>query len=163
MRTAEKPLPKFDKATGKWVVKNWDGTVAGLKGDERQFDDLEENADAATTEDAIMTEAAEEVESSQQRHTTPFARIDAVAAHSPAEEAGLQEGDLMLQFGPINHTNHKDMAAIGELVPEAAGTQEHIDVTILRNETDMIQLQLTPRPWNGRGLLGCHIVRYKPE
>ena len=30
-RKAPKPKPKFDKASGKWVVCNWDGTVAGVE------------------------------------------------------------------------------------------------------------------------------------
>ena len=41
LRTAPKPKPKFDPITNQWVVKSWDGTVAGIQdGDKRQFDDL---------------------------------------------------------------------------------------------------------------------------
>jgi hypothetical protein len=36
---AEKPKPRLDpESTGKWVVMNWDGTVAGVAGgDKRHF------------------------------------------------------------------------------------------------------------------------------
>jgi hypothetical protein len=167
MREAPKPRPKFDKVTGKWVVKNWDGTVAGIpNGEQRSFDGLEETnlaVGVASTTIQDTTAAEEDAVMAESQHTIPFARINAVAAHSPANEAGLQEGDLMLEFGPINHTNHKGLMAIGELVPEVASNQEQIDVTILRNGNETVKLQLKPRPWDGRGLLGCHIVKYTPE
>ena len=41
MRLARKPRPKYDNVTGKWVVKNWDGSVAGIEGgDNIMFDDI---------------------------------------------------------------------------------------------------------------------------
>jgi hypothetical protein len=41
-RRAIKPKPKFDKASGKWVVCNWDGTVAGIEnGHLRSFENLD--------------------------------------------------------------------------------------------------------------------------
>jgi hypothetical protein len=32
------PKPKYDPAPGKWVIRNWDGTVAGVNnGDQGRF------------------------------------------------------------------------------------------------------------------------------
>ena len=33
-RLAPKPKPKFDPKSGKWVVKSWDGSVAGVENGE---------------------------------------------------------------------------------------------------------------------------------
>merc|ERR1712194_965544 len=43
-RLAPKPQPKYDAATGKWVVKNWDGSVSGVAGGDRlRFETLSQN------------------------------------------------------------------------------------------------------------------------
>lgn len=167
-RMAEKPKPKLDPKTGKWVVMNWDGTVAGVAGgDKRHFDSLEQ--DEMTEEDV-----AESVEDPSRTTTTtttiadhdeeeeelvPFARINFVAPESPAAEACMEENDLVLDFGGITHINHNDMTAIGELVPRAASENQELVVQILRDGSKLF-LKLKPRPWHGRGLLGCYIVKY---
>ena len=44
-RRKQKPKPKYDPVTGKWVVMNWDGSVAGAPGGEsRSFDNLSSEA-----------------------------------------------------------------------------------------------------------------------
>lgn len=164
-RMAVKPAPKFDPKTGKWVVMNWDGTVAGVAGgDKRHFDNLEKDdvLEENTTElvpdtDGIKTpEVSVEVESEP---LLPFARVNFVNPESPAADACMEENDLVLDFGGINHTNHNDMAAIGELVPRAAAANQELEVKILRDGSELL-LKLKPRNWHGRGLLGCHIVKY---
>ena len=50
-RLAPKPKPKFDPKTGKWVVKSWDGSVAGVEnGESRSFEDL-----SATSKGALAS------------------------------------------------------------------------------------------------------------
>ena len=160
-RRAKKPLPKFDPVSGKWVVKNWDGSVAGVEnGEQRSFEKLEQPP-PATME---STRSNTGTESSPM---TPFAVIDAVASNSPAQEAGLLVGDQIVEFGYINHSNNKNLMALGELVPEAASNKEAVRITVLRQTDEMNdrirefeELTLHPRPWEGRGLLGCHIIKY---
>jgi 26S proteasome non-ATPase regulatory subunit 9 len=101
-------------------------------------------------------------------YAKPFAMIDAVAASSPVQEAGLKEGYLVVQLGRINHTNHKGLMALGEIIPEAASNGEGIPVIILRQaasseERISTSLMLYPRPRKGRGMLGFHIVKYTAE
>ena len=104
----------------------------------------------------------------QQQQSTPFAKIDAVAKGSPAEVAGLKEEDLIVSFGHINATNHNHLKAIAELVPSAAANKKSITIQILRgtqgntddNDNTTTAIELVPEPWNGRGLLGCHIIPY---
>jgi len=51
-RLAPKPQPKYDAVTGKWVVMNWDGSVAGVSGgDNLRFDNLSQNREASGTND----------------------------------------------------------------------------------------------------------------
>jgi hypothetical protein len=191
-RLAPKPKPKFDPHTGKWVVKSWDGSVAGVvNGESRQFDDLSARvsgdavralssfpsatdrsgnginraATAASTSTGIAREEQNHV--SFQEPITPFAIIDEVFSNSPAHEAGLKEGDVLLRFGSVNSTNHRDFRAIAELVPVLAGESKSVPITVRRKKNvewgevvEVKTLELKPRPWEGRGLLGCHINKY---
>ena len=180
-RVAAKPKPKYDPISGKWVVMNWDGSVAGVKnGDQRKFDQLTaENGtegqptrtgESTTRQMSGLTEDSSVDDSGSIRETAaevgmqvsgeglkPFARVDAVAERSPADSAGLKEEDLILKFGSIDHTNHNHLRAIGALVPEVAAMKREIQLVVhRRNETKFIVL--APQPWQGRGLIGCHIV-----
>mmetsp|Transcript_5598 Transcript_5598/g.11666 ORF Transcript_5598/g.11666 Transcript_5598/m.11666 type:complete len:325 (-) Transcript_5598:330-1304(-) len=196
-RLAPKPKPKFDPETGKWVVKNWDGSVAGVEGgDSRDFNNLEsrphshnrgaqvppvETTEATTpeeedTEEEELDEEEASHEEEEDAPLVPFAMIDAVAPRSPASAAGLQEGDLVIQFGTATHANHCELRLIAELVPQAAGNREEIPITVLRRKVikreneaahrveagarEMVTLNVLPGPWGGRGLLGCHIKGY---
>ena len=187
-RLAPKPKPKFDPKTGKWAVSNWDGTVAGVEhGEDRRFerigtaDDVlpgeagaagDGGADVGGAAPSMSTTAAEQ----QQQPLVPFALVDGVSSDSPAAEAGLMEGDLLLRFGPVHHLNHRDLRAVLELVPTAAANQDEIAITLLRREQPSVEpgwthaaetavrrrmvVNIRPRPWAGRGLLGCHIKAY---
>ena len=185
-RRKAKPKPKYDPETGKWVVQNWDGSVAGGKpNDARTFASIGGGgAEATTKQFATMTMGEQQGTPAQSSltttitttivHTPPFARIDAVAPHSPAAHAGLQEGDIIRQFGHITSSSMSDpFHEVAQLVPRAAGQQAAILLIIQRraNDDDHTSsltpdnpppqtIRLTPKPWEGRGLLGCHIVPF---
>jgi len=184
-RQAKKPKPKLDPQSGKWVVKNWDGSAAGLEDGQppRSFDHLDDQP-SSTDNDISTNVDSLSIHSSTQNtiipsltHTNnnnnnnninsnsiPFAIMDAVDVRSPAHDAGFQEGDLIVKFGPdINHSNHSQLKAIANLVPTAAANKQPIPITILRNTTKTICLPIIPQPWAGRGLLGCHIRPYTPH
>lgn len=90
----------------------------------------------------------------------PFAKVNTVAAGSPADSAGLKAGDQLRNFGYVNHTNHDGLRRVGECVQGNEGRE--VIVKVSRPSGDRRQeLQLTLKPrrdWGGRGLLGCHIV-----
>ena len=47
-RKAPKPKPKYDPITKQWVVKSWDGSIAGVKdGEIRKFEDLSHSREGA--------------------------------------------------------------------------------------------------------------------
>jgi len=98
---------------------------------------------------------------------TPFAMVDGVAPRSPAAQAGLQRGDLVVQFGTISKTSVGEPVSLTPL-SQFVATKENqtIELRVKRPSstgegTSQETLTLTPRSgWGGRGLLGCHIVPY---
>lgn len=164
-RQKSKPMPKYDPITKKWVVMNWDGSVAGApNGENRSFDNL--LADSSITADTPAAATPALHDSPRQSvptriPTRPFARVNSVEPQSPAFLAGLAENDLILRFGNISLEECSDpMRSVGEIVPKAAAEMSSIPLLVNRNTTEVVTIQLEPKPWAGRGLLGCHIVPY---
>ena len=50
--------------------------------------------------------------------SSEFARVNAVSAGSPADEAGLRFGDLIKQFGNVNSTNNEKLGKVAEEVAQ---------------------------------------------
>jgi len=97
-------------------------------------------------------------DSSSERPLKPFAKVDGVAPGSPAAEADLQRGDLIVKFGQLDESSFKSnsLQPLADLVAE----NEHrsISIRVIRSDK-IVFLTLTPRKnWGGRGMLGCHIV-----
>ncbi|ENH60781.1 26S proteasome non-ATPase regulatory subunit 9 [Fusarium oxysporum f. sp. cubense race 1] len=91
----------------------------------------------------------------------PFAKINTVAAGSPAESAGLKPGDEIRNFGYVNRANHDNLRKVAECVQGNEGNNVFIRVSRPDGvaERQELRLTLTPRKdWGGRGLLGCHIL-----
>ncbi|KAI3975556.1 hypothetical protein MKX01_002388 [Papaver californicum] len=82
----------------------------------------------------------------------PFAIVDEIADASPAAEDGLQLGDQIVKFGNVESGDNllSRLASEGQL---NQGNQ--VPTTVLR-QGGLVNLNVTPRSWNGRGLLGCH-------
>lgn len=80
----------------------------------------------------------------------PFAMIDEIADASPAAEDGLQLGDQIVKFGNVQ---------AGENLRERLASESQmnqgraISLAVLRQGA-LINLTVTPRAWQGRGLLG---------
>ncbi|XP_012216644.1 26S proteasome non-ATPase regulatory subunit 9 isoform X2 [Linepithema humile] len=85
----------------------------------------------------------------------PFLKVNLVSPDSPAENAGIQVDDLILEFGSIHCRNFKSLADIGKLVENSR--YKTVNVKIKRGSNTII-LPLTPRPWVGKGLLGCNVI-----
>lgn len=183
LRLAPKPKPKFDVTTGKWVVKSWDGSVSGVPdGEKRSFDNLEAVTERPSNSPSGRDNTSNNYDNTAQQqrlerqrvasiqgNATPFAIIDEVSSNSPAFEAGIKENDVLLRFGSVDNTNHRDFKAIAELLPIAASNNDSITVVVRRKSMELggfaeltktEVMELRPRPWGGRGLLGCHICPY---
>ncbi|XP_012255125.1 26S proteasome non-ATPase regulatory subunit 9 [Athalia rosae] len=85
----------------------------------------------------------------------PFLKVNIVSSGSPAEIAGIQEGDLIMEFGSIDSRNFKSLRDIGELVERSR--HKPVFVKVKRGVTGHV-LTLLPKPWSGNGLLGCNVV-----
>lgn len=94
----------------------------------------------------------------------PFAKIDVVTPTSPAQDAGVRVGDKVAAFGEIDADNFSELRQIGELVNSKKG--QTVTLKVVRDtagKDELVRLVLTPREWEGRGLLGCNIVPLKME
>jgi 26S proteasome regulatory subunit N4 len=53
-----------------------------------------------------------------------FAKINSVAANSPADTAGLKVGDRVVAFGSANWMNHERLAKVAEIVNQNEGVSD---------------------------------------
>ena len=67
---------------------------------------------------------------------------------------GLENGDLITQFGSITSENYKKLNDVAEAV---AHSQNHPLNIQVKREDRLVKLSLTPQTWSGRGLLGCKV------
>ena len=103
----------------------------------------EENEDEQKKEDLDELEA--------------FYVIDRIFDESPSHSAGLKCGDLIVKFGSMTSKNQSPQM-MQNIVKQSINKQ--IPVVIKRNPEGFATLQIVPRKWNGRGLLGCHLTPY---
>lgn len=54
----------------------------------------------------------------------PFAKVNTVAAGSPAETAGLVPGDEIRNFGYVNRSNHDNLKKVAECVQANEGVRD---------------------------------------
>ena len=84
----------------------------------------------------------------------PIAKIDMILKGSPAEAAGLLNDDLLLRFGSVDCNISNPLNAIPAIVKNYINGKVEL---LVRREGREIALQLEPKTWEGRGLLGCHL------
>lgn len=94
--------------------------------------------------------------------TIAFCQVDGVLLGSPAEQSGLRSGDLVLSFGDATAKNHRNLTALAQVVQDSIG-RSGIEVLLLRSVggiTNQLVVTITPREWEGSGLLGCRFLPY---
>lgn len=113
----------------------------------------DENSASATNDVDDAAVASESTPKVLPTAAVAFAVIDDISPTSPATAAGLRLGDKLLSFGRANHANHNNL----RVVAEEAQRQVPLKVVVERGG-QIVELQLLPQPWSGRGLIGCHIL-----
>merc|ERR1712062_912309 len=81
----------------------------------------------------------------------PFARVLVVVNGSPADQAGIKQGDLVARFGSVtkvNFTNPKNISDVAE-----SSRNRSVEVVVTRAGVTK-RLKLTPCTWAGAGLIG---------
>ncbi|KAJ3324298.1 26S proteasome non-ATPase regulatory subunit 9 [Boothiomyces sp. JEL0866] len=85
-----------------------------------------------------------------------FAKVNGVAPDSPANAAGLLRGDLITEFGKVNINSPEPLTLIAKDLPSQLNQQ--VRIRLLRDGVEK-SVFVTPAPWGGKGLLGCHLVK----
>lgn len=85
----------------------------------------------------------------------PMAKLDEIFPGSPAATAGIELNDLLIEFGTVTSNTESFLKSIVELVGK--NVNQPIPIVVLRN-SERVELSITPQPWGGRGLLGCHLT-----
>ena len=101
---------------------------------------------AMDTSNVITDDKAEAAE--------PFARVLVVVNGSPADQAGVKQGDLVARFGSVtkdNFTNLKNVSDVAE-----SSRNRSVEVVVIRAGVTK-SLKLTPCTWTGAGLIGFKI------
>mmetsp|Transcript_38606 Transcript_38606/g.83942 ORF Transcript_38606/g.83942 Transcript_38606/m.83942 type:complete len:223 (+) Transcript_38606:128-796(+) len=83
-----------------------------------------------------------------------FAMIDEVTSGSPAADDGLLVGDLVVQFGEVRHSGGGELARVAQALQQNVGSAMQV---VVQRQGLPCTLSVTPRPWAGRGYLGCHM------
>lgn len=110
--------------------------------------------DLVQLDDIHQSEVREPVRTRVNTIMIPIAIIDEILAESPAATCGLMDGDELLSIGSIDYKISNPMSVIPKLVYDNANSPIPL---VVRRGGDVLELELTPRQWSGRGLLGCHL------
>eukprot|EP00092_Neocalanus_flemingeri_P031506 GFUD01034216.1.p1 GENE.GFUD01034216.1~~GFUD01034216.1.p1 ORF type:complete len:217 (+),score=62.64 GFUD01034216.1:40-690(+) len=86
--------------------------------------------------------------------TSPFARVMVVLDGSPAETAGIKQGDLVTKFGSVTKENFKNLKNISDVGESSQG--RGVEVVVVRGGSTR-RLRMVPCSWSGMGLLGFKI------
>jgi hypothetical protein len=88
----------------------------------------------------------------------PFAFVSIISTGSPAEEAGLKQGDGILRFDNVEYGKFKDpLVKIAEIIKVKKDTEIILEV-LRKSENNenysYLNMKLIPHVWDGQGLLG---------
>jgi 26S proteasome regulatory subunit N4 len=88
----------------------------------------------------------------------PIAKVGEVMQGSPAEEAGLCNGDSLLAFGTVTARISNPLSQIPAEV--SRNVNGGVDLVVRRNGVggEVLTLTLRPRVWGGAGMVGCHLA-----
>lgn len=90
----------------------------------------------------------------QLEELNPFTFIEEVYADSPAETAGLLNGDFIIQFGEA-----KNLVDLPQQIVEGQPVTVHI-LRVNNEGRSIIDLTIIPKTWGGHGLIGCHLIPF---
>lgn len=83
-----------------------------------------------------------------------FLLVKTVSYESPAFVGGVKQDDLITSFGTLTEKNFKSLHDVKELCEHSV--DQLIPVSVLR-DSEMKNITIRPRKWNGPGLLGCYL------
>lgn len=96
------------------------------------FASMANGDDNAGVDPSIATQPAILPDSYNEPLGQAFAKVNSVAAGSPAEEAGLKPADEIRSFGYVNHANHDNLKKVAECVQGNEGVCPYIEVSLVQ-------------------------------
>ncbi|KAJ8427670.1 hypothetical protein Cgig2_016763 [Carnegiea gigantea] len=157
---AAKPSPKTSA-----VMDSVAGADAGIRGGGRGRDkwvivvvERNERPLFRNWQDESRKETSQSVEYVQTRDAAdadvtvkiPFAMVDEISEASPAADDGLQLGDQIVKFGYVEAGDN----LLSRLASEVQANQGNAVSVVVMRQGALTSLSVTPRTWQGRGLLG---------
>lgn len=135
-----------------------------------QLDLVTGDSNEHPTEECVQPRATWTVDTAREHGMLPFAQVQSVTGGSPAMEAALKTGDLLVNFGGITASTPKCLLSVGECVQ--SHIEQELAIIVLRavpqiSSTSSPELyeehtmSLRPRKWQGKGLLGCQLSPFK--
>ena len=134
--------------------------VASVDARELRMEETRTTAVATATAVAAPTAPRAEREGDAGR---AFAVVDEIMDDSPAARDGLVVFDRVCTVGDVRW-GFEDPSATppSDLLTRAATTfQENVNSPVrvlVRRRGVLVELNITPRAWSGRGVLGCHFA-----
>jgi len=143
------------------IKKNYEmRSLSSMKEDEVKASVLNDK-EALSTQLHIKHQSIDQKDHIQVEEEVPILVVVSVVEGSPAETAGLKVMDEIFQFGEIKKKQLQSfgMKSLVDYVQKSVNSS--ISITVRREKRTFLNLQLIPRIWNGKGLLGCHLLEYK--
>ncbi|KAJ4827594.1 hypothetical protein Tsubulata_036319 [Turnera subulata] len=107
---------------------------------------------SASSQDGVLRDSTKPMEVDFVA-SIPFAVVDEIADASPTAEDGLQLGDQVVKFGGVEYEVGENL--LQKLASEAQANQGRPVPMVVMRQGAPLNLMVTPRAWQGRGLLGC--------
>ncbi|XP_050272288.1 uncharacterized protein LOC126715628 [Quercus robur] len=122
-----------------------------LEGSNNQNSPVVSDVPSASSHNVVLRDSSSDMDVDVMA-SIPFAMVDEIADASPAAEDGLQLGDQIVKFGNVEAGEN----LLQRLASEAQTNQGCAIPVVIMRQGAPINLTVTPRTWQGRGLLGCH-------
>jgi 26S proteasome regulatory subunit N4 len=99
--------------------------------------------------------AEEEKKEKPKKEWVPFLWVGTVEEGSPAEVAGIREGDVIVRFEEVTHEHPEGLKAVAEIVRSSENLTLKVKVVRKKVEgSEVLDMKLVPKQWAGRGTLG---------
>ena len=125
----------------------------------KQIEDILKSHDSSDTNNGKTKFDESTIFINLENKNKPFAIINEILKDSPAESAGLLDGDKLVEFENLNLSNCSNpINKLPDIVQKNFNSQIKIKIIRANDPDTNIELYVIPKVWGGRGLIGCHFT-----